>query len=73
MRKKTRPILPALSPVEGAQFHIGIRQYYTGSTKLNHPFFKKLQYFVNAVSDHTTLDRPVICARFCRYALNALQ
>jgi hypothetical protein len=26
-----------------AQFHIGIRQYYTGSTKLNHLFFKKLQ------------------------------
>ena len=26
-----------------AQFHIGIRQYYTGLTKLNHLFFKKLQ------------------------------
>jgi hypothetical protein len=26
-----------------AQFHIGIRQYYTGSMKLNHLFSRTLQ------------------------------
>ena len=55
-----------------AQFHIGIRQYYTGSMTLNHLFFKKLWRFDGQASGRTASGQSVICARFCRYALSAL-
>jgi len=38
-----------------AQFHIGIRQYYTGSTKRNHLFINMLRWF--AIATTTQLPR----------------